>query len=234
MKVFNATSIKTVDNFDRTYVNTEISSEMSRLVPFRTPLENKWNLLYKRTIDLVFSTLLIIFLLSWLLPLLIILIKLDSRGAAFFLQKRNKRGGALFTCIKLRTMVLNNEADQLPADIDDRRITKVGKFLRRHHLDELPQLLNVWWGDMSLIGPRPYMISDNIKFEKFVNHYHTRDKVKPGITGLSQVLGLVGPVINNENVIERVIKDIYYINNWTLFLDLKIAYRTFFKMIGKN
>jgi putative colanic acid biosysnthesis UDP-glucose lipid carrier transferase len=234
MKNFNAASIKRIDSFNKTYLSTDLNSEIPHLIPFRSPLENKLNLLYKRIIDLVFSTLLVIFLLSWLLPLLVLLIKLDSKGPAFFLQKRTKRGGSLFTCIKLRTMILNDEADDLPANVYDRRITEVGKFLRRHHLDELPQLLNVWWGDMSLIGPRPYMINDNKKFEKLVNDYQTRYKIKPGITGLAQVLGLAGPVIDIENLRERVAKDIYYMHNWTPVLDIKIMYRTFFKMLGRK
>lgn len=129
-------------------------------------------------------------------------------------------------------MHANKNADLLPASENDLRITRFGKFLREHHLDELPQLFNVLLGDMSVIGPRPHMISDNIRFTEFVSNYHHRHKVKPGITGLAQVLGLVGPVNENDNIKERVEKDIYYVCNWSLALDIKIAFQTIFTMAG--
>lgn len=148
------------------------------------------------------------------------------------MQKRGKKDGKLFTCFKFRTMVVNDEADTLPAFYNDARITKAGLFLRKTHLDELPQLLNVWLGDMSIIGPRPHMIIDNKNFEGVVPLYHLRHKVKPGITGLAQISGCVGAINEVANIRERVEKDIYYIRHWSAALDTKIAFRTFFKMIG--
>lgn len=197
-----------------------------------SPLERKSNLFFKRFIDVFLSSGLILFFLTWLIPLIALLIKFDSKGPVFFLQKRNKKHACLFTCIKFRTMINNEESENLAAHVNDHRITQIGKFLRKHHLDELPQLFNVWWGDMSLIGPRPHMIIENEKFETIVEEYSLRYKVKPGITGLAQVLGYVGPVTEVENIEKRVRNDVYYIRHWSAALDLKIIYRTFFKMLG--
>lgn len=196
------------------------------------PLEQKLNLFLKRSFDLLSSLLLIIALLCWLFPLLALLIRIDSRGPVFFLQKRNKKNGTLFTCIKFRTMIVNDDADILPAAKHDDRITKMGAFLRKHHLDELPQLVNVLLGDMSLIGPRPYMSSDNEKYEPLIKNYSVRYKVKPGITGLAQVFDYVNPVLTVESMQRRVSKDVYYVYNWSPALDAKIILHTFLKMVG--
>ena len=206
------------------------------LIPIdrRTPLEQQSNLILKRSFDLAAASVLIVGLLSWMLPLIALLIKLDSKGPVFFFQKRNKKNGKLFTCIKFRTMVVNDKADTMAALENDARITKTGKFLRKHHLDELPQLLNVWWGDMSIIGPRPYMISDNEKYAPLIKNYLARQKVKPGITGLAQVRDYVNPIVKTENMEARVSKDLYYIYHWSPLLDIKIIMKTVFKMAGIN
>jgi len=196
------------------------------------PLEKKFNLFFKRSFDLILSSVLLVVLFSWLLPLIALFIKMDSRGPVFFLQKRNKKNGLFFTCIKFRTMIVNNEADILPAKENDRRITRVGAFLRKHHLDELPQLFNVLSGDMSIVGPRPYMISDNEKYEKLIRNYEIRHRVKPGVTGLAQVFDYVNPITKIEQMEQRVHKDVYYVYNWSPALDAKIFIRTFFKMAG--
>jgi putative colanic acid biosynthesis UDP-glucose lipid carrier transferase len=218
------------------FSTTEMEYERteSKTVPMTITerLEKKWNHHAKRTIDLLLSTLLILTVFPWLLPLLSIFIKLDSNGPVFFVQCRNKRDGGVFRCIKFRSMQVNTEAHCLPASKNDDRITRVGRFLRRHHLDELPQLFNVWLGDMSIVGPRPHMLSDNIRFETLVPYYHHRHKVKPGITGLAQVLGYIGPVTTIENIKARVENDIYYVYNWSLSLDTKIAFRTLMKIAG--
>ena len=198
------------------------------------PLEKKFNLFLKRTFDIILSTLLIVFFFSWLVPIISLLIKIGSGGPVFFLQKRNKRGGELFTCIKFRTMFVNNDADTLAASENDGRITGFGKFLRRNHLDELPQLMNVFWGDMSIVGPRPHMLSDNIKYESLLEYYAQRHKVKPGITGLAQVNGYVGSIVDLKNMEQRVKQDIFYIHHWSIALDIKISYRTFLRIIRMN
>lgn len=196
------------------------------------PLEQSINLFFKRSFDLIVSTLLLICVFSWLFPVIFLLVKLDSKGPIFFFQKRNKKNGIVFTCIKFRTMFENDEADVLPAKENDARITRVGLFLREHHLDELPQLINVLRGDMSMIGPRPYMVSDNEKYEKLIKNYLVRHRIKPGITGLAQVLDYMAPVTSTEYMEHRVNKDVYYVYNWSLLLDVKIVVRTFFKMTG--
>ena len=196
------------------------------------PLEQKTNLFFKRSFDLLSSSLLLIGVMIWVLPLIALLIKIDSRGPVFFVQKRNKKNGKVFTCIKFRTMIVNGDAHTLPAAKHDSRITRIGAFLRKHHLDELPQLINVFLGDMSLIGPRPYMISENEKYEVAINNYSVRFKVKPGITGLAQVIDYVNPILSVESMQRRVSKDVFYVYNWSPALDAKIILRTFLKMAG--
>ncbi|MEP6673930.1 MAG: sugar transferase [Ferruginibacter sp.] len=191
------------------------------------PLDEFFNRTIKRTTDLIIAVLVIIFLLSWITPLMAILIKLTSRGPVFFLQKRNKRKGDLFTCIKFRSMFVNSDADILPAGKHDKRITRLGKFLRNHYLDELPQFFNVLIGDMSVVGPRPHMVSDNLKYEEQVNYYGYRHSVKPGITGLAQVMGYVGAADNIDKMRERVNMDIFYLRHWSFKLDITILLRTF-------
>ena len=212
-------------------LSAENESLRTLILPHRLPLDKTGNLLMKRWADLFVSSFLIFFLLSWLVPIIALLVKLDSKGPVFFFQKRAARNGKLFTCIKFRTMVVNGEADDMPASADDKRITRLGKFLRQNHLDELPQLFNVLIGHMSLIGPRPHMISDNTRYEEILNFYNYRQKVKPGITGLAQVNGYVGAVNTIDCIRERVKKDIYYIHHWSFWLDTTIACRTLLKMI---
>lgn len=196
------------------------------------PLDNFTSRIIKRTADIVLSTIIIVAVLSWLIPLLAFLIKLDSKGPVFFLQKRNKKGGGVFTCIKFRSMIENEDADNLQASADDDRITKLGQFLRNHYIDELPQFFNVWLGDMSFIGPRPHMISDNNKYEELIEFYDFRHKVKPGITGLSQVMGYVGETKHIQAMRDRVQLDSFYVRHWSIGLDLRILWHTLRKFIG--
>jgi lipopolysaccharide/colanic/teichoic acid biosynthesis glycosyltransferase len=197
----------------------------------RLPLDNLFKRLIKRTVDITLSTLVIVGVLSWLIPVIALLIKLDSKGPVFFLQKRNKRGGKVFTCIKFRSMIENDEADSIQASVDDERITKFGRFLRNSFIDELPQFFNVWIGDMSFIGPRPHMISDNNKYEELIEFYDFRHKVKPGITGLSQVMGFVGETKHLQAMKDRVNLDIFYVRHWTYGLDIRILWHTFRKFV---
>lgn len=194
------------------------------------PLDIGINALLKRCFDVLFSFIVIVAILSWLIPIIAFLIRLDSKGPVFFLQKRNKKNGESFTCIKFRSMIVNNEADILPADEHDKRITGMGNFLRNHYLDELPQFFNVLFGDMSIIGPRPHMISDNLKYESLIDHYNDRSKVKPGITGLAQVLGYAGFASNVQKMQERVNIDIFYSRHWSMKLDAMIIWKTAVKI----
>lgn len=178
--------------------------------------------LWKRIVDCCVSFLLIVGVMSWLVPLLGILIKLDSPGPVFFLQRRMGKGGRVFTCIKFRSMVKNEQADWCPAFEQDPRLTGLGKFLRRTNIDELPQLFNVLAGSMSLIGPRPYMLSDCRKFALLVQGHHYRNLIKPGITGLSQVKGLHGFPTSVSNIQRRFQWDTFYIRNASMELDMRI------------
>ncbi|WP_188316120.1 sugar transferase [Chitinophaga agrisoli] len=199
-----------------------------------SPLARPHNIILKRLFDITISLLVIVCLLSWLLPILALLIKLDSRGPVFFLQQRNKQKGGRFACIKLRTMVVNPEADTMTATFNDKRITALGNFLRISHLDELPQFLNVLWGDMSVIGPRPHMVAENIKYNILFNYYNDRHFVKPGITGLAQSLGYYGPAARLQEIEQKLKFDLYYINHWSLGMDIKIMMKTIVMIYNKK
>jgi len=198
----------------------------------QSPLDKISNRIIKRTIDIILAVMVIAGILSWLIPIMAILIKATSRGPVFFLQKRNKQNGAVFTCIKFRSMVVNTVADILPVEENDKRITSVGRVIRKIFIDELPQFFNVLWGDMSVVGPRPHMLQEHLKFESLVPNYNFRDSVKPGITGLSQVAGLEGPANTIMKMNSRVTTDNIYIRNWSLKLDLMIILRTIYKLSG--
>jgi putative colanic acid biosysnthesis UDP-glucose lipid carrier transferase len=182
--------------------------------------------LAKRVIDLIFSLIITILILSWLMPLLAILIKIDSRGPIFFKQKRSGFKGRTFNCFKLRTMQVNKEANDLQAAIDDPRITRMGKFLRISNLDELPQFINVLIGDMSIVGPRPHMLKDSEKFSEIFPGYYNRYLVKPGITGLAQINGFRGPTVNTRSIYKRLQWDLYYVEHATLGMDIRIILLT--------
>lgn len=189
------------------------------------------NQLLKRSFDLVFASLFFILILSWLLPLVAILIKSTSKGPVFFTQQRNGEGNKPFGCLKFRTMVVNKEADTLQATKNDPRITRVGIFLRRSSIDELPQFINVLKGDMSLIGPRPHPIKLNEKFEPVISNIMSRHYVKPGITGLAQCMGYRGETQTLADMENRVRLDRYYIENWSFWLDIKIIFLTIVSLI---
>jgi putative colanic acid biosysnthesis UDP-glucose lipid carrier transferase len=197
------------------------------------PLDGFFNRAMKRLADVVLSCVAIVGILSWLVPLMAIVIKINSPGPVFFLQRRNKRNGETFTCIKFRSMVVNKEADILPATENDARITSVGRFLRKYFIDEMPQFFNVLWGDMSVVGPRPHMISDNLRYSEMLNYYYCRHKVKPGITGLAQVMGYVGSTGETpQKMKDRVRLDIFYWRHWSYKLDLVILLRTLGRIVG--
>jgi putative colanic acid biosynthesis UDP-glucose lipid carrier transferase len=200
----------------------------------RTPLRKQFTrsktpyCFFKRAFDIFFSVVFIAGILSWLLPVIGVLIMIDSRGPVFFVQRRVGRNGRLFSCLKFRTMILNNEADEKQADDNDYRITRMGKFLRKTNIDEFPQFLNILVGDMSIIGPRPHMLSDCTRFSFVIPGYDFRTVVRPGITGLAQVKGYHGPTRNYESIYIRYHWDEEYIRNANFWLDLKIIALTFF------
>ena len=185
----------------------------------------------KRMFDIVFSLLVILLVFPIILPIVFIVIKLEGKGSIFFIQKRNGLNNTVFDCIKFRTMVQNKEADTQAAVNNDERITRVGKFLRNSSIDELPQFINVLKGEMSVVGPRPHMLSDNIKFEKIATNYQHRHLVKPGITGLAQINGYKGHVNTIQDVKARTIIDLKYVHNQSFWLDLSIIFNTIKLMI---
>ncbi len=195
------------------------------------PLQDPINKFVKRAFDIVFSSLVIIFVLSWLTPLLAILIKLESKGPVFFKQSRNGFNYKEFDCYKFRSMTPNKDAHLYQATRGDQRVTKVGKFLRKTSIDELPQFFNVLFGDMSVVGPRPHMVSHTHMYAKRIDKFMVRHFVKPGITGLAQISGFRGEVENDKDIIGRVKYDIFYIENWSLLLDLRIMFKTFMNAI---
>ncbi|MCO4820748.1 MAG: undecaprenyl-phosphate glucose phosphotransferase [Flavobacteriaceae bacterium] len=190
------------------------------------PLQDPINKFLKRLFDIVFSTFIIVFILSWLTPILAILIKLESEGPVFFKQSRNGFNYEEFECYKFRSMTPNANAHIHQATRNDQRITKMGKFLRKTSLDELPQFFNVLYGDMSVVGPRPHMVSHTNMYAKRIDKFMVRHFVKPGITGLAQTTGFRGEVESDNDIIGRVKYDIFYIENWSLLLDLKIILQT--------
>jgi exopolysaccharide biosynthesis polyprenyl glycosylphosphotransferase len=195
------------------------------------PLDDPGNRALKRFIDIVFSGLVIIFILSWMIPLIGILIKINSRGPIYFVQKRAGLNNMAFDCLKFRTMVVNDQSDFKQATKGDPRITSIGRFLRKSSLDEFPQFINVLLGDMSLIGPRPHPLKLNEDFEKHINDLQSRHYVKPGITGLAQSMGYRGETRNLIDMKNRIAMDRYYVENWSLWLDIKIIIRTMVSLV---
>ena len=190
------------------------------------PLEDSVNLVIKRGFDIVFSLAVIVFILSWLTPLIAILIKLESKGPVFFKQSRNGFNYKEFDCYKFRSMTPNKDAHLYQATRNDQRVTKIGKFIRKTSIDELPQFFNVLFGDMSVVGPRPHMVSHTNMYAKKIDKFMVRHFVKPGITGLAQISGFRGEVETDKDIIGRVKYDIFYIENWSLLLDIKIILQT--------
>jgi putative colanic acid biosynthesis UDP-glucose lipid carrier transferase len=191
----------------------------------KSALDNPTIKTLKRVFDIVFSLIVIIGFLSWLFPLLAILIKLESKGPIFFKQGRPGLGEKEFFCYKFRSMKINRTTEK-EASKNDPRVTKMGKFMRKTSLDEMPQFINALLGEMSVVGPRPHLWSQNIAYGKTVKKYMLRHHVKPGITGLAQVKGFRGEIETDEDMINRIKFDVFYIENWSLILDLKIIIQT--------
>lgn len=195
------------------------------------PLEEMKNRFKKRLFDLVFSSLVIIFVLSWLYPLIAILIKWESKGPVLFKQLRSGRNDTPFWCYKFRSMTVNQDSDKVQATKNDARITKIGAFLRRTSLDEMPQFLNVFIGNMSVVGPRPHMLKHTEEYKKIISKFMVRHFLKPGITGWAQVNGFRGETRLLEDMDNRVKYDIYYLENWTTALDVRIIFMTIINAI---
>jgi putative colanic acid biosynthesis UDP-glucose lipid carrier transferase len=190
------------------------------------PLHNPINAFLKRAFDVLFSLVVIFGLLLWIAPILALLIRLESRGPVFFVQTRTGFDNIEFQCFKFRSMAINRNADEVQAGKNDMRVTTIGKFLRKTSIDELPQFYNVLFGNMSVVGPRPHMLKHTDEYASKVDKYMLRHFVKPGITGLAQVRGYRGEIERDSDIQGRIKFDIFYLENWSFFLDLKIIFQT--------
>lgn len=179
-----------------------------------------------RLFDIIFSVIIIFFILSWLLPVLAFLIKLDSKGPVFFIQKRSGKNNYPFNCIKLRSLIINHNADNIQVSRNDARITRFGKFLRKSSLDELPQFFNVLLGDMSIVGSRPHMLKHTEEYAKLEDNYMARHLLKPGVTGWAQINGYRGEIKHRDQLTKRIEHDIWYIKNRNMWLDIRIVAAT--------
>jgi putative colanic acid biosysnthesis UDP-glucose lipid carrier transferase len=230
----NLIRFKIVPDF-RGFLNKKVNIDFYNMVPVLTirqePLESLFNRAVKRTFDIVFSVFMIVFIFTWLFPVFFILIKLSSPGPVFFVQKRSGRRNEIFSCYKFRSMNINEEADNLQATPDDIRVTKIGRFLRKTNMDELPQFFNVLKGQMSVVGPRPHMIKHTEEYSMVINKFMVRHLVKPGITGWAQVSGYRGATRDIRKMLRRIHCDVWYIENWSILLDIRIVFMTIINMI---
>lgn len=196
------------------------------LVARNEPLDLVWNRIVKRGFDIVFSLCVIVFLLSWLLPILMIAIMIESKGLPIFTQARSGRDNKAFLCFKLRSMRLNADSNKKQATKNDPRITKIGSFMRKTSIDELPQFFNVLMGNMSVVGPRPHMLKHTEEYRKIISQYMVRHYLKPGITGWAQINGHRGETKIHQQMLDRVEHDVWYMENWSLAKDVEIILKT--------
>lgn len=195
------------------------------------PLSLIQNKIIKRTFDFIMSSLFLCTIYPFIYIICAIIIKIQSPGPIYFKQERSGLNGKIFKCYKFRSMKVNDDADKVQATENDPRKYPFGNFMRKTNLDEIPQLINVWRGEMSLVGPRPHMLKHTEEYSRIINRFMVRHLAKPGITGLAQVSGFRGETKYINMMEGRVKKDIEYIENWTFLLDLKIIVKTFTNMI---
>jgi len=198
------------------------------------PLDIWYNQIFKRVFDIIFSFFVLVFFVSWMYLIFGLIIKLQSRGNVLFIQKRHGIGGRVFKCFKFRTMIQNSKEDTKFADNNDKRLTKFGRILRITALDEMPQFINVFTGDMSVVGPRPHPIKLNVEYSKKIDKFSKRHQFKPGITGLAQISGHRGKIYNFYDMYSRVKLDRYYFKNWSFLFDIKICLKTVFGILRYN
>ena len=224
-------SVPNLQNYYTRKVSVIRMDNLIVLAMRREPLSLLQNSMLKRAFDFIVSSL----FLCTLYPLIYIIvgsiIKLTSEGPVYFKQERTGLDGKSFVCIKFRSMKVNNDCDKVQATENDPRKTKFGDFLRRSNIDELPQLINVWKGDMSLVGPRPHMLEHTEYYSQLINKYMVRHFIKPGITGWAQTTGFRGETKTLSDMDGRVKHDIWYLENWTFWLDIHIIINTFVNMI---
>lgn len=213
-----------------------IDTLISDFIPkkYSVNLLNSTQLRTKRITDIILSSIFLVFIGAWLFPLIALIIKLDSKGPIFFKQLRHGQNNLPFPCLKFRSMKYDPKGHFKQASKDDPRITRVGIFLRRTSLDELPQLINVFKGEMSLVGPRPHAIVMNREYAERIENFMFRHTVKPGITGLAQAKGYRGEIFTIMDMNCRLRYDFFYIKKWSLLMDFKIILWTLHCLIFKN
>ncbi len=212
------------------YIDTPIVLDTIGNIPIlsirKIPLSFSHNASLKRALDVLASSLFLAIVFPFVYLFIGLAIKISSPGPVFFTQMRTGKGGKDFKCYKFRSMRCNKDCDTKQATANDARKTRIGNFLRRSNLDELPQFINVFKGDMSIVGPRPHMLFHTDQYSDIVHQYMVRHFIRPGITGLAQVSGYRGETKEVSLMEKRVKTDIYYLENWTLLLDIEIAFRT--------
>ena len=211
--------------------NKKTTQSLVLINPQEIPLDNLGSRLAKRLFDIAFSTAVITLVFTWLFPIIMIMIKVTSKGPVFFIQKRTGINNQIFTCIKFRSMTVNSNADTKQATVNDNRITGIGRFMRKTNIDEFPQFFNVLMGQMSVVGPRPHMLKHTEEYSELIKFYLTRHYVKPGVTGWAQVNGYRGITDEIWKMEKRVQFDMEYIEGWNLWWDVKIIMMT---MVDRN
>jgi len=212
-------------------VNIDFFDNVPVLSFRQEPLNDYISRLSKRLFDIIFSFLVILLILSWMYPIIAILIKLSSKGPVLFRQQRSGLDNKEFICYKFRSMTQSADADTKQATKEDSRVTTIGSFLRKSSVDEFPQFINVFMGDMSIVGPRPHMLKHTEQYSSLIKKYMVRQLVKPGITGAAQIRGYRGETKELNDMESRVKWDVWYIENWTLLLDINIIFRTVFDFL---
>ena len=188
----------------------------------------------RRVFEVLAVSAFLILIASWLFPIIALIIKMESKGPVFYRQLRHGQNNVPFYCLKFRSMKFEPEGSFKMATKDDSRVTKVGAFLRKSSLDELPQLLNVLMGEMAIVGPRPHAIPMNKEFAEKIENFMFRHMVKPGITGLAQAKGFRGEIKDTFDMNARLRYDLFYIKNWSFMFDIKIILLTFYSLIFKS
>ncbi|MHB0755249.1 undecaprenyl-phosphate glucose phosphotransferase [Polaribacter sp. M15] len=233
----NMMRVRVIPEFSE-YLSQRFSIDYIQNIPIMKlrsePLTSFTNRFLKRAFDVFFSVMVVILLFSWLFPIIAIIIKLTSKGPVFFVQKRTGQDGKEFNCFKFRSMTVNDSSDSVQATKNDKRVTQFGAFMRKTSIDELPQIINVLLNNMSLVGPRPHMLKHTEEYRVLVDKFMVRHFAKPGVTGWAQINGYRGETKEIKDMENRAAADIWYIENWSFFLDVKIVMNTAWSMFFKK
>jgi len=224
-----ATTISKLKNVE----NFSISADFI-LNRYSVNLLDSFQITTKRIFEILAVSIFLFLIASWLFPIIALIIKMESKGPVFYKQLRHGQNNVPFYCLKFRSMKFESEGNFKQASKSDARVTKVGAFLRKSSLDELPQLLNVLIGEMAIVGPRPHAIPMNKEFAEKIENFMCRHMVKPGITGLAQAKGYRGEIIDSFDMNARLRYDLFYIKNWSFLFDISIILWTFHSLIFNN